>query len=330
MEKTYDLIIIGSGPAGLSAAIYAQRAGLDTLVLEKEYISGGQVVNTAEVDNYPGLPGMNGYELGMKFRSHADALEAKFQIAEVKDIIIEETQKTVRTNEGDFYAKNIIISTGASHRKLGVPGERELAGMGVSYCATCDGAFFRGRTVAVVGGGVGCAIAFPQAKTLFTDGREVDVIAGFRTKDLVILEDEMRANSTNYYIMTDDGSYGEKGFVTDKLKELIEAGNKYDAVIAIGPIPMMKFVSLTTKPYGIKTIVSLNPIMVDGTGMCGGCRVTVGGKIKFACVDGPDFDGHQVDYDELMNRNAAYKAQESENRESHVCRMDKLANELIK
>lgn len=112
MEKTYDLIIIGSGPAGLSAAIYAQRAGLDTLVLEKEYISGGQVVNTAEVDNYPGLPGMNGYELGMKFRSHADALEAKFQIAEVKDIIIEETQKTVRTNEGDFYAKNIIISTG--------------------------------------------------------------------------------------------------------------------------------------------------------------------------------------------------------------------------
>lgn len=153
MEKTYDLIIIGSGPAGLSAAIYAQRAGLDTLVLEKEYISGGQVVNTAEVDNYPGLPGMNGYELGMKFRSHADALEAKFQIAEVKDIIIEETQKTVRTNEGDFYAKNIIISTGASHRKLGVLGERELAGMGVSYCATCDAAFFQDRTVVVVGGG---------------------------------------------------------------------------------------------------------------------------------------------------------------------------------
>ena len=153
MEKTYDLIIIGSGPAGLSAAIYAQRAGLDTLVLEKEYISGGQVVNTAEVDNYPGMQGMNGYELGMKFRSHADALEAKFQIAEVKDIIIEETQKTVRTNEGDFYAKNIIISTGASHRKLGVLGERELAGMGVSYCATCDAAFFQDRTVVVVGGG---------------------------------------------------------------------------------------------------------------------------------------------------------------------------------
>ena len=140
----------------------------------------------------------------------------------------------------------------------------------------------------------------------------------------------MRSNSTNYYLMTDDGSYGEKGFVTDKLKELIEAGNKYDAVIAIGPIPMMKFVSLTTKPFGIKTIVSLNPIMVDGTGMCGGCRVTVGGEIKFACVDGPDFDGHLVDYDELMNRNAAYKAQETENKETHMCRIDALANELIK
>lgn len=186
------------------------------------------------------------------------------------------------------------------------------------------------KKVAVVGGGVGCAIAFPQAKTLFNSGCEVDVIAGFRTKDLVILEDEMRNNSTNYYIMTDDGTYGEKGFVTDKLKSLIEGGNNYDAVIAIGPIPMMKFVSLTTKPFGIKTIVSLNPIMVDGTGMCGGCRVTVGGQIKFACVDGPDFDGHLVDYDELMNRNAAYKAQEAENKESHMCRMTALANELIK
>ena len=173
MEKTYDLIIIGSGPAGLSAAIYAQRAGLDTLVLEKEYISGGQVVNTAEVDNYPGLPGMNGYELGMKFRSHADALEAKFQIAEVKDIIIEETQKTVRTNEGDFYAKNIIISTGASHRKLGVPGERELAGMGVSYCATCDANFFTDLEVYVAGGG---DAAVEEALYLTKFARKVTII----------------------------------------------------------------------------------------------------------------------------------------------------------
>ena len=186
------------------------------------------------------------------------------------------------------------------------------------------------KKVAVIGGGVGNAIAYPQAKALHEMGVEVDVIAGFRNKDIVILEDEMRAASTNYYITTDDGSYGEKGFVTDKLKSLIEAGNNYDAVIAIGPIPMMKFVSLTTKPYGIKTIVSLNPIMVDGTGMCGGCRVTVGGEIKFACVDGPDFDGHLVDFDELMNRNSIYREREAETTETHMCRMDKLANELIK
>lgn len=185
------------------------------------------------------------------------------------------------------------------------------------------------KKVAVVGGGVGCAIAYPQAKALHALGIEVDVIAGFRNKDIVILEDEMRAVSTNYYLMTDDGSKAEKGFVTDKLKSLIDAGNQYDTVIAIGPIPMMKFVSLTTKPYGIKTIVSLNPIMIDGTGMCGGCRVTVGGEIKFACVDGPDFDGHQVDFDELMNRNSVYKEREAEISKDHVCRMDKLARDLI-
>ena len=186
------------------------------------------------------------------------------------------------------------------------------------------------KKVAVIGGGVGNAIAYPQAKALHEMGVEVDVIAGFRNKDIVILEDEMRAASTNYYITTDDDSYGEKGFVTDKLKSLIEAGNNYDAVIAIGPIPMMKFVSLTTKPYGIKTIVSLNPIMVDGTGMCGGCRVTVGGEIKFACVDGPDFDGHLVDFDELMNRNSIYREREAETTETHMCRMEKLGKELIK
>lgn len=185
------------------------------------------------------------------------------------------------------------------------------------------------KKVAVIGGGVGCAIAYPQAKALHEMGVEVDVIAGFRNKDIVILEDEMKAVSTNYYLTTDDGSYGEKGFVTDKIKELIDAGNKYDAVIAIGPIPMMKFVCLATKPYGIKTIVSLNPIMIDGTGMCGGCRVTVGSKIKFACVDGPDFDGHEVDFDELMNRNATYKGQETENSKTHICRMDALGKKLI-
>ena len=153
MDKVHDLVIVGSGPAGLSAAIYAQRARLDAVVLEKEYISGGQVVNTSEVDNYPGLPGMSGYELGMKLRAHADALEARFEMAEVKDIIIEETQNIVRTDQGDYTARAVIIATGARRRKLRVPGERELAGMGVSYCATCDGAFFKGRTVAVIGGG---------------------------------------------------------------------------------------------------------------------------------------------------------------------------------
>ena len=153
MGKIYDLIIIGSGPAGLTAAIYAQRARLDTLVIEKEYVSGGQVVNTYEVDNYPGLQGIGGFELGTKFREHADLLGAVFQVAEVRHIMIEETAKKVETSEGDFYARAVLIATGARHRLLGVPGERELSGMGVSYCATCDGAFFREREVAVVGGG---------------------------------------------------------------------------------------------------------------------------------------------------------------------------------
>ena len=176
------------------------------------------------------------------------------------------------------------------------------------------------KKVAVIGGGVGCAIAYPTAKALFKNGTEVDMIAGFRSKDIVILEDEMRAACTNLYITTDDGTYGEKGFVTNKLQNLIDAGNKYDCVIAIGPVIMMKFVAQVTRPYGIKTIVSLNPIMIDGTGMCGGCRVKVDGKIKFACVDGPDFDGHLVDFDELMKRNTSYKEEEAEER-AHVCRL---------
>ncbi len=176
------------------------------------------------------------------------------------------------------------------------------------------------KKVAVIGGGVGCAIAYPTAKALFKNGTHVDMIAGFRSKDIVILEDEMRAACTNLYITTDDGTYGEKGFVTNKLQSLIDAGNKYDCVIAIGPVIMMKFVAQVTRPYGIKTIVSLNPIMIDGTGMCGGCRVKVDGKIKFACVDGPDFDGHLVDFDELMKRNTSYKEEEAEER-AHVCRL---------
>ena len=185
------------------------------------------------------------------------------------------------------------------------------------------------KRVCVVGGGVGCAIAYPQAKSLHNAGIAVDVIAGFRSKDIVILEEEFRAVCDNLYLTTDDGSYGEKGFVTDKLGSLIDAGNRYDLVIAIGPIPMMKFVSKTTEPYGIKTLVSLNPIMVDGTGMCGGCRVTVGGKVKFACVDGPDFDGHQVDFDELMNRNSLYREREEREKDRHACRMEQLKRSAI-
>ena len=186
------------------------------------------------------------------------------------------------------------------------------------------------KRVCVVGGGVGCAIAYPQAKYLHQAGYEVDVIAGFRSKDIVILEDAFKAACTNFYLTTDDGTYGEKGFVTDKLKSLIDTGNQYDLVIAIGPVPMMKFVCKTTQPYGLKTLVSLNPIMVDGTGMCGGCRVTVGGEVKFACVDGPDFDGHQVDFDELMNRNTIYREQEAAAREQHDCRMEQVARQLIR
>ena len=172
------------------------------------------------------------------------------------------------------------------------------------------------KKVAVVGGGVGCAIAYPVTKKLHDLGCEVHAIVGFRNMDLVILEDEFRSASDKYVMMTDDGSYGDKGLVTDALKKLIEEGNEYDEVIAIGPLIMMKFVCLTTKEYGIKTIVSMNPIMVDGTGMCGCCRLTVDGETKFACVDGPDFDGHLVDFDEAMKRGGVYKEFETKAREA--------------
>lgn len=163
------------------------------------------------------------------------------------------------------------------------------------------------KKVAVVGGGVGCAIAYPVAKKLHEQGTVVHSIVGFRSKDLIVLENEFRAASDKLVIMTDDGSYGEKGLVTNALKALIESGEKYDEVIVIGPLIMMKFVCVLTKEYGVKTTVSMNPIMIDGTGMCGGCRLTVGGEIKFACVDGPDFDGHLVDFDEAMDRASMYK-----------------------
>lgn len=163
------------------------------------------------------------------------------------------------------------------------------------------------KKVAVVGGGVGCAIAYPVAKKLHSLGCEVHAIIGFRNKDLVILEDEFKQASTKCFLMTDDGSYGTKGLVTNCLEELIKSGEEYDEVITIGPLIMMKFVSQLTKQYGIKTIASMNPIMIDGTGMCGGCRLTVGGETKFACVDGPEFDAHLIDFDEAMARGSMYK-----------------------
>lgn len=179
------------------------------------------------------------------------------------------------------------------------------------------------HSVAVIGGGLGCAIAYPQAKALHEMGCKVDIIAGFKNTGFIILEPEMKAVCENLYITTDDGSNGNKGFVTDELKKQIENGKTYDHVIAIGPLPMMKFVSLLTKEYDIKTIVSMNPIMIDGTGMCGGCRVRVDGKMQFACIDGPDFDGHKVDFDEAIRRSRMYTAQEKEAMRDENCNLFK-------
>lgn len=175
----------------------------------------------------------------------------------------------------------------------------------------------KGKNVCVVGGGLGTAIAYPQAKYLHDIGAHVDVITGFRTKDLILLEDELKESSENLYIATDDGSYGHSGFVTEILQENIDNGKKYDHILAIGPVIMMKNIVKVAKPYDIPVTVSMNSIMVDGTGMCGCCRLTVGGEMKFACVDGPDFDGYKVDFDEAMNRSRNYITEERE----HVCRL---------
>ena len=171
------------------------------------------------------------------------------------------------------------------------------------------------KKVCVVGGGVGCAIALPVARALHEQGCAVTSVIGFRNKDLVILEDEFKACSDDFYMMTDDGSYGEKGNVCVPLKALLEKGETFDEVITIGPLIMMKFVCATTKEFGVKTIASMNPIMIDGTGMCGGCRLTVGGEMKFACVDGPEFDGHEIDFDEAMSRSRTYADFELHERE---------------
>jgi len=183
------------------------------------------------------------------------------------------------------------------------------------------------KKVAVVCGGVGCAIGYPVAKKLYEEGTIVHSIIGFRNKDLVILEDEFKKASSSLIIMSDDGSAGKKGLVTDALRQLIESGEKYDEVITIGPLIMMKFVCSLTKEYGIKTIASMNPIMIDGTGMCGGCRLTVGGETKFACVDGPEFDGHLIDFDEAMARSTMYKDFETK-RHEESCNLFKMGDEI--
>ena len=178
------------------------------------------------------------------------------------------------------------------------------------------------KKVCVVGGGVGCAIALPVARALHENGVDVTSIVGFRNKDLVILEDDFKAYSDDFYMMTDDGSYGRKGNVCVPLEELLEKGERFDEVITIGPLIMMKFVCLSTKKYGVITIASMNPIMIDGTGMCGCCRLTVGGEMKFACVDGPEFDGHLIDFDEAMSRSRSYAEFETRQRE-HACNLFK-------
>lgn len=175
------------------------------------------------------------------------------------------------------------------------------------------------KNVVLVGGGIGTAVIYPQAKELYGN-KKVDVIVGARNKDLVMYEEEFRNHSDELYVMTDDGSYGEKGFVTDKLKQLLDGGKNYDCVFAVGPMPMMRAVANLTREYGVHTVVSMNSIMVDGTGMCGGCRVSVGGEVKYACVDGPEFDGHLVDFDEAIARLGYYKEIEAE----HKCRLEKL------
>jgi len=219
----------------------------------------------------------------------------------------------------------IFQEVGASTRLLG---SLNVGDSLADFCGPLGVAsHFEGvKKAAIIGGGLGTAIAYPQAKKLHSMGVDVDVITGFRNKDLIILEKEMAAVSNRLIVTTDDGSNGTKGFVSDILKKLIDEGNTYDVVVAIGPPIMMKVVSDVTRPYGIKTIVSLNPIMIDGTGMCGGCRVTVGGKIKFACVDGPDFDGHQVDFNELIRRLSIYKDHERAAQERHQCRLEGKIN----
>ena len=219
-------------------------------------------------------------------------------------------------NQDEGTVKIIFQKVGATTRRLGLleEGQSILDFVG-PLGRESEFGDVAGKRVAVIGGGLGIAIAYPQAAALHALGAKVDMIVGFRSMDLAILMDELQNACTNLIVMTDDGSNGHKGFVTTALEEQLKAGADYQRVIAIGPMPMMRAVCELTRPYGVKTIVSMNPIMIDGTGMCGGCRLTVGGETKFACVDGPEFDGHLVDFDEAMKRGAMYRDFEAHKRE---------------
>ena len=225
-------------------------------------------------------------------------------------------------NQDEGTVKIIFQKVGATTRRLGLleEGQSILDFVG-PLGRESEFGDVAGKRVAVIGGGLGIAIAYPQAAALHALGAKVDMIVGFRSMDLAILLDELQNACTNLIVMTDDGSNGHKGFVTTAMEEQLKAGADYQRVIAIGPMPMMRAVCELTRPYGIQTIVSMNPIMIDGTGMCGGCRLTVGGETKFACVDGPEFDGHLVDFDEAMKRSRMYRDQEKISMEKHFCNL---------
>ena len=225
-------------------------------------------------------------------------------------------------NQDEGTVKIIFQKVGATTRRLGLLEEgQSILDFEGPLGRESDFGDVAGKRVAVIGGGLGIAIAYPQAAALHALGAKVDMIVGFRSMDLAILLDELQNACTNLIVMTDDGSNGHKGFVTTALEEQLKAGADYQRVIAIGPMPMMRAVCELTRPYGIQTIVSMNPIMIDGTGMCGGCRLTVGGETKFACVDGPEFDGHLVDFDEAMKRSRMYRDQEKISMEKHFCNL---------
>ena len=225
-------------------------------------------------------------------------------------------------NQDEGTVKIIFQKVGATTRRLGLleEGQSILDFVG-PLGRESEFGDVAGKRVAVIGGGLGIAIAYPQAAALHALGAKVDMIVGFRSMDLAILMDELQNACTNLIVMTDDGSNGHKGFVTTALEEQLKAGADYQRVIAIGPMPMMRAVCELTRPYGVKTIVSMNPIMIDGTCMCGGCRLTEGGETKFACVDGPEFDGHLVDFDEAMKRSRMYRDQEKISMEKHFCNL---------